>query len=91
MFGQKDKMIEIQNMLHEILNKLNSEAGVHEILERRIMALEEKERELLDRLMAKDYGEFVLGQNVLSEEKIAPEEFLPEAQEDNAGSILEIS
>ncbi len=55
------------------------------------MALEEKERELLDRLMAKDYGEFVLGQNVLSEEKIAPEEFLPEAQEDNAGSILEIS
>lgn len=66
-----------------------SESKVVKILERRIESLEKREGVLLDRLMAKNYGEFILGQDVLKEEKI-DESALPEdSREESAGEMLE--
>lgn len=87
--GNKKEFIEIRELLNKILRVVEGEFQVREILERRITALEEKERELLDRVMAKSYGEFVLGQNVVEEEMSTREEISEDALEASAGEMLE--
>lgn len=88
--GNKEEFIEIRELLNKILGIVEGEFRVGKILEKRINALEEKERELLDRVMARSYGEFVLGQDVGKEERIEIVEHPEDALEENAGGILEI-
>ena len=88
--GNKKEFIEVRGLLNKILGIVEGEFRVVQILERRIDALEEKERELLDRVMAKSYGEFVLGQNVEKEERIEIVKHPEDALEDRAGEMMEI-
>lgn len=82
MFGRK--------VLDEILSIVKGESRVVSVLEKRIEALEGREGRLLDRLMAKSYTEYILGQDVVDEEKIVVKDIPEEAQDDNAGGILEV-
>lgn len=93
MFDQRrtrDDLEELKRTTRRILGYVASEMNTRALLERRIVSLEEKEKELFDRLMAKDYGEFILGRDV-REEEINEEEISPEAQEGNAGEFLELA
>ena len=87
--GNKEEFIEIRGLLNEILGIVKGEFRVGMILERRITALEEKERELLDRVMARSYGEFVLGQDVGKEERVEIVDLPEDTLEENAGQMLE--
>jgi len=82
MFGSK--------RLDRILMLLEGENRVIKVLERRIESLEEREGVLLDRLMAKNYGEFVLGQNVADEGKKESIYYPKDSLEENAGEMLEV-
>lgn len=82
MFGRK--------MLAEILSIVKGESRVVGVLEKRIEALELREGRLLDRLMAKNYAEFILGRDVVEEERVEVKEIPEDTREDNAGGILEV-
>lgn len=82
MFGRK--------VLNEILSIVKGESRVVGVLEKRIEALEGREGRLLDRLMAKNYAEYILGRDVVNEEGVEVKEIPEDSQEDNAGGILEV-
>jgi len=78
-----------KEVLNEILSIVKSESRVVNVLERRIEALEKREKELLDRIMARNYAEFVLGQDVVNEEVDTKIEIPEDALSENAGEMLE--
>lgn len=82
MFGRK--------VLDEILSIVKGESRVVSVLEKRIEALERREGRLLDRLMATNYAEYILGRDVVNEERIPAKEIPEDTREDNAGGILEV-
>ena len=90
MIGNKEEFIEIRGLLGKILGIVEGEFRVSRVLERRINTIEEKEKELLDRLMARNYGEFVLGRNVEKEERVEVVEHPDDALEENAGGMLRV-
>lgn len=88
--GRKEEFFELRRLVIEILGIVKGEFQVREILAKRIDTLEEKERELLDRLMARNYGEFILGQNVENEERIETTNFPEDTLEENAGGMIRV-
>ena len=87
--GNKKEFIEIRSLLNKIFSRVESESRLGSILERRIEALEGRESELLDRVMARNYGEFILGQNVVNEERVEIKDYPEDALEESAGEMLE--
>jgi len=75
--------------LNEILVLLKAESRVTQAFERRICMLEKRESELLDRLMAKNYAEYVLGKDVLDEENEKLVDLPLDSRDESAGEILE--
>lgn len=75
--------------LAKVLMIVEGESRVVKVLERRIEALEKREGKLLDRLMARTYGEFVLGQDVAKEETPVEKNYSEDSLAENAGEILE--
>jgi len=65
-----------------------SESKIVKILERRIESLEKREDALLNRIMARDYGEFVLGQDVLKNEEVDVVPYPEDSLEESAGTMI---
>ena len=65
-----------------------SESKIVKILERRIDILEARETDLINRLMSKSYGEYVLGTQVLEEKDKVEVNYPIDAQDETAGTLF---